>query len=412
MTLSQKEQNAESRVDAIATSPEQDHTNIAGPENNNPLVFPASSLIGSIGELAIALSEGTEVPAEFIFVAGLTALGSLCSRDLKFDIGCNVQPRLYTLLLGNSADVKKSTALAKTLDFFKGMAYKMETTPLERKLHVVHGVGSAEGLVRELQDQPNLLLAYDELKGLVDKFQVRGSSLLSVVASLFEGNDWQNVTKKKNQSQVVHNANLSLIGCSTRATYERMWSNDAISIGLPNRLFIVDADRKVKVALPQKPDPKRLEEIRERIISQFPKQKLVLPITGEAQRLWEQWYKSLPASEHAKRLDTIGLRLLPLIAMTTDKKEIDVEAVKAVLAILDYQLAIRIQTDPIDVNNRIAELEEKIRRQLRTRGTLSYRDLFRYTHADRYGIWAFRSALENLQKAQEIKLGAKGYCLI
>ena len=130
MTLSQKEQNAESRVDAIATTPEKDHTNIEGPENNNPLVFPAGSLIGSIGELAAVLSEGTEVPAEFIFVAGLTALGSLCSRDLKFDIGCNVQPRLYTLLLGNSADVKKSTALGKTLDFFKGMAYKMDTTPV------------------------------------------------------------------------------------------------------------------------------------------------------------------------------------------------------------------------------------------------------------------------------------------
>lgn len=98
MTLFQKEQNAESRVDAIATTPEQDHTNSGRPENNNPLVFPTSSLIGSIGELATILSEGTEVPAEFIFVAGLTALRSLCSRDLKFDIGCNVQPRLYAAL--------------------------------------------------------------------------------------------------------------------------------------------------------------------------------------------------------------------------------------------------------------------------------------------------------------------------
>jgi hypothetical protein len=108
-----------SHLETVTPNPEQGRL-VAEPlpENTNPLVFPATSLIGSIGELAKVLSEGTEVPAEFIFAGGLTALGALCSRDLKLDIGCNAQPRLYTVILGNSADVKKSTALGKVLDFF------------------------------------------------------------------------------------------------------------------------------------------------------------------------------------------------------------------------------------------------------------------------------------------------------
>jgi hypothetical protein len=137
-----------------------------------------------------------------------------------------------------------------------------------------------------------------------------------------------------------------------------------------------------------------------------------LSITPEAQVLWEEWYKTLPPSEHAKRLDAIGFRLLPLIALTTNKKVIDVETINVVIAILKYELAVRTETDPIDADNRIAELEQKIRRQLQIHSKLSERDLRRYTHADRAGLWAFQSALTNLQKAQEIKCGQSGYCLI
>jgi hypothetical protein len=267
-------------------------------------------------------------------------------------------------------------------------------------------------LVRELGDHPDLLLAYDELKGMVDKFQVRGSSLLAAVASLFEANDWQNVTKKKKDSPAVHGANLSLVGCSTRETYARMWKSEPIAIGLPNRLFVVDADRKAKIAWPKKPDPKRVEEIKARIQAQLPTDRLVLPITPEAQKVWGAWYESLPPTEHAKRLDSIGLRLLPLIALTTDKKEIDSETIEAVIPILNYELAVRIDTDPIDAENTIAELEEKIRRQLKRRGPLSERDIRRHSHADRAGLWAFRSAVDNLVRAKEIKCAGSSYSLL
>ena len=182
-----------------------------------------------------------------------------------------------------------------------------------------------------------------------------------------------------------------------------MWTQEAIAIGFPNRLFLVSADRKRKVAWPQQPDQAELDALRSRISKQIGRLPLTLDITKEAKTAWEHWYENLPASEHAKRLDTIGFRLLPLIALITDKNSIDLETVEVVVSILDYELNIRRLFDPIDADNLVAKVEEKIRRVLKDRGSLRRRDLRRAVHADRDGLWAFTAALANLHKEGVIK---------
>ena len=61
--------------------------------------------------------------------------------------------------------------------------------------------------------------------------------------------------------------------------------------------------------------------------------------------------------------------------------------------------------DPIDADGKVAKLEEKIRRNLKTRGPLSERDVRRYTNADKDGLWAFSIALQNLRRAGDIFIG-------
>src|SRR4051794_1738410 len=107
---------------------------------NSTFVFPEHAMIGSIGDLARVMAFGTEVPEAFYFAAGLTTLGSMCGKDLTVNVGFKVELRLYTVLLGDSYAVKKSTAMKKTLEFFK-------TIPI-RTPHLNFGVGSAEGLVQ------------------------------------------------------------------------------------------------------------------------------------------------------------------------------------------------------------------------------------------------------------------------
>src|SRR5262249_35123635 len=149
-----------------------------------------------------------------------------------------------------------------------------------------------------------------------------------------------------------------------------------------------------------------------RLIAQLNSLPLKLTVSNDARAAWEQWYISLPSSEHSKRLDTIGFRLLALIALATDKTEIDLETVSTVLPILDYELEIRRLTDPIDADNTIARLEIDIRRRLEAEGTLTKRNLRREIHADRYGLWAFETALANLKKAGDIGEKAGKYWLV
>jgi hypothetical protein len=376
--------------------------------NVEAIAFPQSAIVGLLGALARLLTNGTEVPVEFLYVAALTALGWISSTSLKLRIGIDVEPRLYAVLLGASYDTRKSTAVRKVVNFFKQV---IEQLNLINPPYVIYGVGSAEGLMRALNHHPQLLLCYDELKTFVDKCRVQASALLSMTTSLFENCNWDNHTKNAQSTASVSDVHLSLIGCCTTATYDNMWRNEAISIGFPNRLFIVSANRKAKVAWPNAPDEQSLEALQARIVEQLKRLPLTLEVTDDAKTKWEHWYTTLPSSEHSKRLDTIGLRLLPLIALTTDKDAVDLETVETVLAILDYELAIRRLTDPVDADNTVAMLEEKIRRALTSRGPLRKRQLRRSINADRYGLWAFETAIEHLQRAGDIVETGGGYSL-
>jgi len=53
-----------------------------------------------------------------------------------------------------------------------------------------------------------------------------------------------------------------------------------------------------------------------------------------------------------------------LLAVSSGKHEVDAEVMRATIALLDWQLEVRRDCDPVDAENQIARLEEKIRRFL------------------------------------------------
>jgi hypothetical protein len=90
---------------------------------------------GAAGRFAEVYGEVLESPREFLYLAFLTGLGTLLYK-LTLASELKVQPRLYTLLLGQSADDRKSTALDKTVEFFQNYS---------KQFQICRGVGSAEG---------------------------------------------------------------------------------------------------------------------------------------------------------------------------------------------------------------------------------------------------------------------------
>jgi len=375
----------------------------ASPEN--PLEFPAWIMSGAAGAFAQAYSEYLETPASFLYMSFLTILGNIVSDKITLQSELKPQPRLFAVILGQSADERKSTAITKALDFFR-------STMDQGSVNACYGVGSAEGLAKALREAPKLVLAIDELKTFVQKTKIEGSVLLPCVNTLFELNRFHSMTKT--HAITLERAHLSLLAASTLETYQTMFSSAFMDIGFINRLFTVLDKGKKRFAIPRIIPRDVKDELGKNlqgvlIMAEYLSERekpYPMPLHPEALRAFEKWYFETPRSVFAKRLDTYGHRLMPLLAINDQKKDIDLETVQKVISLLDYQLAIRQEADPVDADNKIAALEERIRRAL-SNGPLFKRDLERKLNKGRCGTWAWNNAIGNLIKDGGIQFNRK-----
>jgi hypothetical protein len=132
--------------------------------------------------------------------------------------------------------------------------------------------------------------------------------------------------------------------------------------------------------------------------------KLEIGMEPDARQVYHEWYMNRKKSAHARRLEVYAMRLMILLAVNAGKLEIDLDIVQKVLALVNWQYEVRQLHDPIDADNEIAKMEERIRRQLR-KERKTERELRIGTNASRKGLWCFRTALENLKDAGEVKYG-------
>jgi len=358
------------------------------PDSDN---FP-NIMTSVAGDFAETYSSYLEVPKHFLYMSFLTCLGSILSDRVKLASELDTPPRLYTILLGESADDRKSTALIKVVNFF---SEAMDKFP------VCLGVGSAEGLQMRLKKDNKLLLVFDEFKQFINKCKIEASVLLPCVNSLFEMNRYE--SQVKNSSIQIENAHLSILAASTVQTWERVWTPAFTDIGFNNRLFLIPGSGQRKFSLPAKIPQEKKQSLKNDLVKilRLVGEGLELNLTEEAKKLYQKWYINLEQSIHTKRLDTYTMRLMPLLAINEFMREIDKEIVEKVISLAMWQLEIRRRYDPVDAETNAAKLEERIRRALKS-GPKTDRDLKRITHAHRIGLWFYGMAINNLHKFNEI----------
>jgi len=381
----------------FAPGPDHDAEPEPPPGNGSPLAFPSHIMTGAAGYFAEVMSECMEPPRHFFFMSYLTCLGAILSNTLKTEL--RPQARLYLVILGESADDRKSTAVSKTTAFFLNTV---------TDFRVCFGVGSAEGLQRRfLKDASDgkpssVLLVFDELKAFVGKSKLDGSVLLPMVCTLFEGNRYESHTKDR--EIILKGAYLSILAASTIETYERTWDSAFTDIGMTNRLFIVPGQGKRLHAIPAQV-PSHEWDIMKNDLGKILRAASLTPeldITPGARTIYEHWYLNLEQSIHTKRLDTYGLRFMILLAVNSGKSEVDESVVHDVIDLMNWQLQARRMHDPIDADSAVAKIEEKIRRVLTT-GPRADRDLKRAVHYNRIGTWVFENAVRNLTRSGEIR---------
>jgi hypothetical protein len=363
------------------------------------LVWPSWVMAGAAGSFAQTYMQYLETPAAFLFMAFLTLLGHILSHMISLQSELLPQPRLYTIILGESADDRKSTAINVTTRFFQDVIEKSY-------LNLIFGVGSAEGLAKAFKDKFPAILILDELKSLVQKCRIDGSVLLPCINTLFESTRFHSLTKSHDIT--IDNAQLCLLSASTIDTYQNMFSSQFLDIGFINRLFIVVGSSERKFSIPDPIPNSAKESLRQELkeVLTFVGELAAggcyaMPLTSRGRRIFDEWYFGQERSVFTKRLDAYGHRLLPLMAANERKAEVDADIASKVVALLNYQLEARRQADPIDADNAIAKTEERIRRTIGA-GAISKRDLERRGHKNRVGSWVWTSAVANLIRGNEI----------
>lgn len=386
----------------------KDGVQISFRENNLSLSFPFDVIRGAAGYFSRSFSEQMEVPLQFFFMSYLTCLGNVLSHKIRLRSVLGTQPRLYTVLVGESASDKKSTAILKAIEHFE--------TVFKDDFFSALGLGSAEGLQRvfkvaskkaKSKTRTNVLLAFDEFKAFISKCKIKNSVLLECVNSLFETNKYENHTQRT--SVIVH-GQLSLIGASTIQTYERIYTSAFTDIGFPNRIFLVIGTATTSHSLPGEIPKKKLNVMSANLkaILKFIGDGITYDIDPGAWEYYDDWYANIHRkSIHSKRLDGYCLRLMMLLAANSLRPTIDMSVVKDAVALCNWQLEIRKVYDPIDADNTIAAMEERIRRKLKQKGPLKDYELKQLTQANRVGLWLYDKAKKNLQMAEEVGFSNK-----
>jgi len=362
------------------------------------ITFPESAYLGVAADFADTFSTACESPKSYFYLAFFTCLGALVGDRVCLQGATRAPARLYTVLLGPSGISRKSTAIKLTADFFSRNVVGFP---------IVRGLGSAEGLAKTIQKRnyTNCLLVFDELRTFVDKAKIEGSILLSIVNTLFDETRAENHTKGHDIE--LENVHLSLLSACTLDTFANLFDANFVAIGFPNRLLLVLDESKTSIPVPRDVPPdieqalaRDLGAILYELRPYTPSNPLVMRLTPEALSIWSEFYATIPRTVTGTRIDSIGLRLAMLMALSAHKSEIDTEVIRAAIEIARWQLAVRDEVMPTEAYNAIAAMEQKIVRVLRARGPLGEKKLRDLTNAYRAGLWVFDTALKNVLAAK------------
>src|SRR5262249_46949603 len=229
---------------------------------------------------------------------------------------------------------------------------------------VVRNAGSGEGLAKAIREHSGhrALLEFDELRHLIEKVKIEGSSLLSILTTLHERNVWNNVTLRKDSLR-LDGVGLSVLAASTFDNFTLMFGSRESDQGLLNRFWFVPARSDRHMAVPGQYtrayyELKRRLHDRLALISEERREPLLARPHPRAKKTFEKWYATLDKNNPCfTRLDTYTLRIAMLLAVCEgeihpergrDKARVLIteEVMDAALALAEWQMKVRTQFWP------------------------------------------------------------------
>ncbi len=143
-----------------------------------------------------------------------------------------------------------------------------------------------------------------------------------------------------------------------------MFTPEFRDMGVLNRILLVGGKRTHLRPLPMMIPHHQLQRLADRlegIIDGLERTgQTTITFDAAALRCWEEFYMWLAEradeNPNAARLDSYGLRLLQLYAVTSGARTLTVDLVSKVTAFLEYEFTLRDFADPIDAETLLARL--------------------------------------------------------
>lgn len=303
---------------------------------------------GLAGEFVRLAAEESEADPAAILAAFLCRAGATFgSSSFKYIQSDKHTPKIFALVIGNSAKARKGTSLGPVKLIFNRAEQR-----LQDPLMVVSGLSSGEGLiaavkqdVEEEKADKRLFVVETEFAGPLKAMQREGNTLSPVIRKAWDEEDLAILTRHNPIS--AKGAHISILGHITKYELAQLLQKVEKTNGLINRFCCFMVRRQRLVPFPRRIPDAQLEPLAGRLAEaiQFAQQPREMDFADkETRAMWEAVYPVLEKEdpeigEETSRVSAQVQRIAMIYALLDKAEAFDVNHLAAALAVMDYCLA-------------------------------------------------------------------------
>jgi len=296
----------------------------------------------------------TEAADAFHFVSFFAGLGMHVGRGAYIYIAKPIYPNAQVVLVGESYDDKKSTAITKAFAEV-GTGAPWDPATNQHAIRMLHGIGSAEALLdilagRHKSDatitRQRVALVINEFSSLMQK--ARQKALGNLPPFINECYDCPDVLELPSRTSMTIRAEkpfLCILAGSTQSWLENSISSTDIMSGFANRFLFIIGEPKAPNALPPPPDQNKLDAIKQKLLSieqQYSNNTAptAFLLSSDAEQLWcgfysdwrnKKWAGDL-VSTVVKRTPEYIIKLSLIYSITENCTAVSKEQLEAAIA--------------------------------------------------------------------------------
>jgi hypothetical protein len=347
--------------------------------------LPDACLSGWIRAYVAVMQPTTEAPRAYHYGVGMTIAGAITGRRIGIAYGADpLFPNLYTLLIGRSGRSRKDTAIKRGMRFMTGWNAN-DTRLVNPEVRVATDVGSAEGLIQVLSENPNVLLYLTELSRLIGQARRKGTQ--TIIPVLIEAFDTPPVLTNLTKANPIEARYpfLSIVSGTQPSTLAGLMTDEDIHSGFANRWFYVCGNARGPLPSPPDLDQRAAEQLWRELWNTVRSYDAgtMLRLDARAQERWRAWYEDdyrrEPGTEEEDAMrvrHAVLIQKLALIHAVTDgARAVGLQHLEPAIAAVDWMWRHVARLMPTWGGRIDTLIEERMVAVLSRRGPMRRRDL-------------------------------------